>query len=84
MLWNSLPVYVKSSETVDMFKSRLECFKKENIDKISHFWSVSKEVLDRTEDASYLINKERHLNVYLNENRYVAHKQFINLNGIST
>ncbi len=83
MLWNSLPVFVKSSETVNIFKSRLECFKKNNIDKISHFWSVSKEVLERIEDPSYFINKERH-NVYLKENRYVAHKQFINLNETST
>ena len=78
-LWNSLPVDVKSSETVNIFKSRLEGFKVDNIDKLDHFWSVSTEVLDRIEDATYLVNKEKH-NEYLKDHKYIAHKKFINLN----
>ena len=79
LYWNNLPVSVKTSSSVNMFKMNLEIFKKESIDtKDSNFWDVSRVILDKIEGTSYLKNKEKH-NVYLADNPFVAKKRGINL-----
>ena len=84
--WNKLPVYVKNSDTINMFKNNLESFKKSSINNMysnsspDHFWEVSNEVLRRIEGPSYLTNKSTH-NAYLRDNPYVAKKRFINLHS---
>ncbi len=77
--WNNLPVSVKTSSSVNMFKFNLEMFKKESIStKESNFWDVSRVLLEKIEGQSYLGNKERH-NTYLAGNPFVAKKRGINL-----
>ena len=77
--WNSLPVSVKTSSSVEMFKANLESFKKECIKSTDcNFWEVSRILLDKIEGPSYVHNKERH-NEYLVDHPYVAKKKNINI-----
>ena len=77
--WNNLPVNVKKSESVDMFKLNLESYKKESICyNENDYWNVSEVLLEKIEGPSYLKNKVKH-NEYLLKHPYVAKKQSINL-----
>ena len=78
IFWNSLPVSVKTSSSVEMFKANLENLKKDSSTcSESNFWDVSRVLLDKIEGPSYVESKERH-NAYLIENPYVARKRNIN------
>ena len=80
IFWNSLPVSVKTSSSVEMFKANLENLKKDSSTcSESNFWDVSRVLLDKIEGPSYVESKERH-NAYLIENPYVARKCNINTN----
>ena len=80
--WNKLSSDVKSSQSVDIFKIKLEQFKidsiKGNATCTGQFWELSDEVLGRIEGNSYLENKLVH-NEYLKLNPFVAKKKFINI-----
>ena len=77
--WNTLPIAVKTSPNVDMFKMNLETYKRQCINSMeSNFWHVSEVLLEKIEGPTYLANKEKH-NKYLRENPYVAKKRLINL-----
>ena len=78
--WNSLPVYVKSSENVINFKINLDKFKNESVDSCSNkFWEFSNLIIDQIEgNPNYLINKNK-FNNYLLENPFVAKRKGINI-----
>ena len=80
--WNKLPIEVKTSSSINVFKSILEIFKCKTkslgICCSGNFWEISDEVLQRIEGANYLENKLKH-NSYLKENPFVAKKRFINI-----
>ena len=80
--WNKLPTEVKRSESVLIFKIKLEEFKKSKLADetatVGQFWDVSNEVLSRIEGSNYAANKAKH-NEYLWFNPHVAKKRFINL-----
>ena len=80
--WNKLPIEVKESESVNIFKSRLQYFKEDCINKgltsESYFWNVSYLVLDKIDCPSYLENRIKHLE-YIKDKPSLAKKQFINL-----
>ena len=81
-MWNKLPVEVRTADSVDNFKIRLETFKKDNCDVFvdsGQFWEVSDMVLSKIEGPNYINNKSKH-NAYLKENPYAAKKLFINMN----
>ena len=79
--WNKLPMYVKNSINVNIFKSNLEKFKKSMSERNSdYFWEVSEIIIDKIEgNSSYLKNKST-FNNYLVSNPYVARKKGINVN----
>ena len=81
LMWNKLPIDVKISQSVNIFKSNLETFKCNT--KASgicgYFWEISDEVLNRVEGVNYLENKRKH-NSFLKDNPFVAKKKFININ----
>ena len=88
MIWNMLPVEVKSSMSVNDFKINLEHFKKTNMENVgcessAYYWNVSKTVLSKIEGKSYLANKTRH-NEYLSTNPIAARKLCINMRGFSS
>ena len=77
--WNNLPVNVKKSESVDMFKYNLESYKKDSICyNENDYWNVSEVLLEKIDGPSYLKNKVMH-NEFLLKHPYVAKKQSINL-----
>ena len=77
--WNNLPIHVKNSSNVDMFKANLESFKKGCISiNENNFWDVSRILLEKIEGPSYLQNKEKQ-NDYLVKHPYVAKKLNINI-----
>ena len=77
--WNNLPVNVKKSESVDMFKFNLESYKKDSICyNENDYWNVSEVLLEKIEGPAYLKNKVKH-NEFLLKHPYVAKKQSINL-----
>ena len=82
LLWNKLPIDVKNSSSLNVFKSNLEIFKSKTkalgISGCGYFWDISEEVLSRIEGEHYLENKIRH-NVFLKENPFVAKKKCINI-----
>ena len=85
MIWNKLPLEVKSSSSVKDFKINLECFKKANIANVgsendAYFWKVSSTVISKIENSHYLENKVKH-NEFLSNNPYAAKKLFINMKG---
>ena len=73
---------MKRSESVLIFKIKLEEFKKSKLADetatVGQFWDVSNEVLSRIEGSNYAANKAKH-NEYLWFNPHVAKKRFINL-----
>ena len=72
IFWNSLPVSVKTSSSVEMFKANLENLKKDSSTcSESNFWDVSRVLLDKIEGPSYVESKEKH-NAYLIENPYAG------------
>ena len=77
--WNSLPVYLKSSENVINFKIKLYKFKNESVDSWSNnFWEVSNLIINKIEgNPNYLINKNN-FNNYLLENPFVAKRKGLN------
>ena len=82
-IWNKLPFCVKSSSSVNDFKTNLEGFKRDNMEDIgseneAYFWRVSSIVLSKIEGAGYLENKRKH-NKYLSSNPFAAKKLFINM-----
>ena len=79
--WNKLPMYVKNSINVNIFKSNLEKFKKSTSERNSeYFWEVSEIIIDKIEgNSSYLENKSK-FNNYLVSNPYVARRKGININ----
>ena len=74
---NSLPTSVKTSCSVNMFKSNLENYKKD-CDSISkcNFWDVSRIVLEKIGGLSYFDNEEKH-NSYLVDNPDLLQHKFI-------
>ena len=79
--WNKLPTDVKTADTVNIFKNKLEQFKIDFMhdkSEMGHFWELSDEVLKRIQGNNYILNKEIH-NEYLKANPFVAKKKFINL-----
>ena len=80
--WNKLPIEVKDSDTVNMFKSRLQFFKNDCLSKHlsseSYFWHVSSLVIDKIETPSYLDNRAKHIE-YISDKPYLAKKHCINL-----
>ena len=80
--WNKLPIEVKTSSSLNVFKSNLEIFKCKTIALgeccSGNFWEISDEVLNRIEGVNYLENKMRH-NRFLKDNPFVAKKKFINI-----
>ena len=80
--WNKLPIEVKTSSCLNIFKSNLEIFKCKTIALgeccSGNFWEISDEVLNRIEGVNYLENKMRH-NRFLKDNPFVAKKKFINI-----
>ena len=80
--WNKLPIEVKVSSSLNVFKSNLELFKRKTIALggcySGNFWEISDEVLNRIEGVNYLENKMRH-NRFLKDNPCVAKKRFINI-----
>jgi len=80
--WNKLPIEVKSSSSLNVFKSNLEIFKSKTKalgDSCpGNFWQISDEVLNRIEGVNYLENKIRH-NSFLKDNPIVAKKKFVNI-----
>ena len=82
-IWKKLPFCVKSSSSVNDFKTNLEGFKRDNMEDIgseneAYFWRVSNIVLSKIEGAGYLENKRKH-NEYLRSNPFAAKKLFINM-----
>ena len=79
--WNKLPISVRNSSSVEVFKLNLELFKKGNIlIDTGNFWEVSNEVLSKIEGPSYVLNKQKH-NEYLLHNPLVERKRGINMYG---
>jgi len=82
LIWNKLPIEVKISSSLNVFKSNLEVFKcktkASGICCVGNFWEISDEVLNRIEGVNYLENKLKH-NIYLKDNPIVAQKRFINI-----
>ena len=82
LIWNKLPIEVKISSSLNVFKSNLEVFKCKTkalgICGVGNFWEISDEVLNRIEGVNYLENKLKH-NIYLKDNPIVAQKRFINI-----
>ena len=79
--WNKLPLYCKSSESVNSFKSNLQLFKKSNIhlSSVDHFWDVSDIIFSKLEGDCYSKNRQAHID-YLLDNRKVAIRKGININ----
>ena len=75
--WNSLPTSVKTSCSVNMFKSNLENYKKD-CDSISkcNLLDVSRIVLEKIGGLSYVDNEEKH-NSYLVDNPDLLQHKFI-------
>ena len=82
LIWNKLPVEVKISSSLNVFKSNLGMLKCKTkalgIRNTGKFWEISDEVLNRIEGVNYLENKLKH-NTYLKDNPIVAQKKFINI-----
>ena len=78
--WNKLPIEVKISSSLNVFKSNLELFKRKTIALggcySGNFWEISDEVLNRIEGVNYLENKMRH-NRFLKDNPCVAKKNLL-------
>ena len=47
LYWNKLPINVKSAETINQFKNRLDKFRKTNFQESGHFWELSNEIYTR-------------------------------------
>ena len=65
MIWNMLPVEVESSMPVNDLKINLENFKRTNMENVgcesrACYWNVSKPVLSKIEQKSYVASKTRH------------------------
>ena len=80
--WNKLPIEVKTSSSLNVFKSNLEIYKCKTIALgeccSGNFWEIFDEVLNRIEGFNYLENKMRH-NRFLKDNPCVAKKRFISI-----
>ena len=68
--WNKIPVYVKMADNILDFKSRLENFKVNNINKPGHFWELSDEVFKRIDDS----NRTSYVDFMCN-NQYIAKRK---------
>ena len=55
--WNKVPVSVKEANSVDTFKARLECYKKDTIASgalsMGNFWDLSETLLSKINDRDH-------------------------------
>ena len=72
--WNILPAYVKTSETVNHFKSNLASCKKQYFNKPGNYWELSQEIYNRAG------NDDRHSYCeYMLDHPYIAKRKGINI-----
>ena len=71
--WNLLPVYVKSSKTVNMFKGNLMDYKKQNFLIPGNYWELSQEIFTRINNDSRESYQE-----YMLNHPYIAKRKGIN------
>ena len=55
--WNKLHVSVKTSKTVEGFKTNLENFKMKNFNKEGNYWQLSEEIFSRINED----NRQSHV-----------------------
>lgn len=71
--WNKLPHFIKDSNNVDIFKARLEAYKRHSCnsnESITNFWSLSDVLLNKINDT----NRAEHIDFLINNPEIAKHK----------
>ena len=76
-LWNTLPLFVKKSKSVDHFKANLEIHRKNCPTVGDNYWDISEEVLAKIESTTSEASRRNYAE-YMKENPWVAKRRGIN------
>ena len=71
--WNKIPAHVKTAPSVNIFKNRLENFKKCHFEDRGNYWELSDIIFDRTNDSS----RGDYVD-FMRENTHIAKRRGIN------
>ena len=71
--WNKIPAHVKTAPSVNIFKNRLENFKKCHFEDRGNYWELSNIIFDRINDSS----RGDYVD-FMRENTHIAKRRGIN------
>ena len=77
-MWNSLPLFVKISKSVENFKINLDKHKRTSINVGQNYWDVSEELLGKIESVTSDSSRNNYVE-FMRDNPWVAKRRGINV-----